>query len=263
MKDVKTKANDGSGRFACIVKTGKEGGKADMFVVRARRNGNYVDSDPVYDASVARMLIRIKFRSSRTLTSHDAKKVKTRFKAGKTLYANSFRFGKYIFNYNGHTYYCNYTSLKNFKAYYNKKNPYSRREAEYFVNTAGISSNTKYLVWASLYKQRLYVLTGSKGNWRIANNLSYNGVKASNWVISSGMATMPSPAGFGFKIYKKAKSSHGVRWWNYYHSQTSLHGKVGSQPFDRPRSGGCIRNPDKYALLMYKKVPVGSRVIVY
>ena len=262
-RDVTTKASDGSGKFAYIAKTGKEGGSADTFYVIAKRNGlSSAKSNVVSKASVNRMLYRIKFKKTRTLKSHDAGKVTTRFRKGTTLKANNFRFGKYIFDYKGHTYYVNYLSLKNFKAYYNKKTRYSNKEAEYFVNTSNVGSNTKNLIWASLYTQRLYLLTGSKGHWKVTE-LNYKGVKASNWGISSGMATMPSPGGFGLKIYKKARSSHGVRWWNYYHSQTSLHGKVGNQSFDRPRSGGCIRNPDKYARLMYERVPVGSRLIVY
>ena len=69
------------------------------------------------------------------------------------------------------------------------------------------------------------------------------------------------------KTYKESKKhkklQRGVKWLTFYHSQTSLHGKVGKQDFRTLRSGGCIRNPDKYAELIYKAIPLKTRLIVY
>ena len=117
-------------------------------------------------------------------------------------------------------------------------------------------------VWASLYSQHIYILKKKAGVWRI-KTLKLEGMKKSNWEISSGKAVSPSPAGFMLRIYKRSPSHHGVPWWNFFHSQSSIHGKAGSAAFGMPASAGCIRNPDKYAKLIYKKVPIQSRVVVY
>lgn len=257
-----SRAYDDPSKMYYIDKTGKEGGSKNSYYVEAVNDNGTSVSNTVKKASVAPMYIEVVFSRTRTLTSHDSGHKTTTFKAGKKVKCFSFRFGKYIFRYKGHTYFCNYMSLHGFNAKYAKKKNYSVKEAEYFAKTAKVKSDTNYMVWASLYSQHIYILKKKAGVWRI-KTLKLEGMKKSNWEISSGKAVSPSPAGFMLRIYKRSPSHHGVPWWNFFHSQSSIHGKAGSAAFGMPASAGCIRNPDKYAKLIYKKVPIQSRVVVY
>ena len=253
-------------------RTCSEGGGSTYYVTAVNSNGQeFASSDHIKWKSVSPLFIGMTFRTNRSLKAHDGSGARNTFRRGQRVNASSFQFGKYIFDYKGHTYFVNYNSVTNFIAYTAKRQgvkrngaplKYTKAEAEYFVNTTGMGSETGYLLWANLYTQRMYVFKGKKGNWHLTN-LSYNGVTSSNWQISSGKATSPSPAALYFEIYKKQRRKNNVNYWNYYFSQTSLHGVVPGQDLNVPRSEGCIRNPDKFALLIYKKIPVGTRVIVY
>lgn len=259
---------DGS-KMYCYVRTDLEGGaNSNYYVVAKNGNGQSAPSNVVTKNSVAPLLYNVTFRNTRTLTAHDGSGARHTFRSGERVKAHSFKFGQYIFRYGGHIYHVNYYNGRKYWAYTAKNNGTSRRydtkEAEYFANHAHVNSNTKWLVWASLYSQRCYVFyKQADGRWHLCANLkNKNGVKGSTWQISSGKATTPSPAG-NFTIYKKQRSKNGVNYWNYYHSQTSLHGRVRGQDLLEPRSEGCIRQADCFAKTLYDRVPVGTRVIVY
>ena len=229
------RAYDDPSKMYFIDKTGKEGGSKNTYYVEAVNDNGTSVSNTVKKASVAPMYIEVVFSRTRTLTSHDSGHKTTTFKAGKKVKCFSFRFGKYIFRYKGHTYFCNYMSLHGFNAKYAKKKNYSVKEAEYFAKTAKVKSDTNYMIWASLYSQHIYILKKKAGVWRI-KTLKLEGMKKSNWEISSGKAVSPSPAGFMLRIYKRSPSHHGVPWWNFFHSQSSIHGKAGSAAFGMPAS---------------------------
>ena len=264
--NTSSRAYDNPNKMAYIDKTGDESETKYSYYVTAVVGDK--ESDPsatVSDASVTQLYITVTFKKTRKLKSHDSAHKKRTFKKGTKVQCHSFKFGKYIFYYQGNLYYCNYLSLKKFKANLAKGAPtklYSDKEAEYFAMTSGRSSSTNYMIWANLYSQHLYLFKRVNGYWRVAN-VQYKSTVASNWGISSGKASSPSPAGMDFTLKKHKKTQRGVKWLTFYHSQTSLHGKVGKQDFRTLRSGGCIRNPDKYAELIYKAIPLKTRLIVY
>jgi len=224
------------------------------------------------DQMVKQMYIKITFRTNRTLTSHDGKKVKRKFKSGYTTKAVSYAAGRYHFYDKGNLFYVNYMSIRSPRASYTKKFNYSNREAEYFVNTSRESSMKGYLIWVNLYTQHLYLFQGSTGQWKLNNTLKYKGKKYNNWEVSSGTASTPSPWGMNLKfhrkktnIYNKKRSfpGHGANLWNFYHSLSALHGPAGRTGYGAPHSHGCIRNPQDKALFLFDKVPKKTRVIVY
>lgn len=263
--DSSKRAYDNGNMMAHRVWTGKEGGSHDWYYVIARSaDGTAAErSAAVKDWSVFPMFISITFNQNVTLSSHNSS-ARRYFKRGQTVQSYSYRFGKYIFkDWKGNIFYVNYTRVRSPYAHYWKSYTYSDKEAEYFVNTSGIGSDTKYLIWANLYTQKLYIFYGTKGHFRLHKTFHYGNIKGYKWAINSGKAVAPTPTGMSFNIYKKAWSNHGVPYWLYFHSQTSLHGQVGNDDFNVLRSGGCIRNPNKYAYLMYKWIPIGTRLIVY
>lgn len=212
-------------------------------------------SATVTKTRVKQMYIRITMKRKKTLTSHDRYKTKHTFKKGTTVPAFGFGGGKYRFYYNGRLYYVSYLSTKGAKAVYNGKvsDNWTKKEAEYFINTANVASRTGWLIWVSQYDQHVYVFRGSRGNWRVYDN----------WEVSTGAAKTPSPTGFGKNIFKKVKNRHGLGPWSRFQSWTSFHGKKKSWKLGTPQSHACIRCPSDKAMWIYKSIPLKTSVNVY
>lgn len=267
-KNVTEKAFDNKNLYHYYDRTGLEGGGNYTYRVDALDgNGAVIATASAARNAVSPMFIGITFRRNHSLKAHDGSGARHTFRKGQRVKAHSFKFGQYIFRYGGHIYHVNYDNVKNFtnytSRYYGTNRRYTNREAEHFVNTANVDSDSPYLIWASLYTQRMYVFKGARGRWKLATSLNWNGVKGYTWQISSGKATTPSPASLYFATQRRQRRKNGVNYLTYYHSMTSLHGTVGNQSLNDLRSGGCIRMADKYAGLIYNKMPIHTRLSVY
>lgn len=232
--------------------------------------------NPLYDQMLMPMYIQCTFKQNKVLKSHDKAKVKHAFKKGDVVKAFMFVKGQYRFYYNGNLFHCNYNRLTNKKCLYNgyRSWNYNEREVEYFINTAGETSMTKYIIFVNLYTQHLYLLTGapkSKGQWKVTT-VKYKGKEYRDWEVASGKAATPTPGGLTLKfkhkpinIYRKSGTVYGhkTKNWNFYHSQTALHGRVGKAIYGKPRSLGCIRNTDAQAIFIKKCIPMKTRVAIY
>ena len=75
---------------------------------------------------------------------------------------------------------------------------YTKQQIECFVNQKGYASSTQYLIWVATYPQRIYVFSGSKGNWKLIRSGK----------CATGAITTPDYPGEQ-KITKK------VRWHRY------------------------------------------------
>ncbi|MGI6766064.1 MAG: L,D-transpeptidase [Lentihominibacter sp.] len=215
-----------------------------------------VMSNTQRQSCVRPMYVTVVLKTKRTLTSHTGGKVKITLRAGTKLTTIGFGSGKYKFYRNGRLYYVKRTSTRSAKCLYTGKYGanYTPTEAQNFVNHAGYSSRTKYLLWANGYTQRVYVFTGSKYNWQYKDS----------WEICTGKASAPSPTGVK-KIHKKIKKRNGLKWWSCYSSYNSFHGAFKSwvKKLGTPQTSGCFRNPNGKAEWIYKYVPRGSTVISY
>lgn len=252
-----SRAYDNSNKMAAVV-----GGIGDdnnhRFSVEAVASDGTTKSAmsaTVTKTRVKQMYIRITMKRKKTLKSHDKYKTKRTFKKGTTVTAFGFGGGKYRFYYDGRLYYVSYLSTKGAKAIYNGNinNNWSRKEAEYFINTSGVASRTGWLIWVSQYDQHVYVFRGSRGNWRVYDN----------WEVSTGAAKTPSPTGFGKNIFKKVRNRHGLGPWSRFQSWTSFHGKKKSWKLGTPQSHACIRCPSDKAMWIYKSIPLKTSVNVY
>ncbi|HHW94873.1 MAG TPA: L,D-transpeptidase family protein [Mogibacterium sp.] len=206
------------------------------------------------DHSVKRMNIRITFRYSKKLRSHDAAKKFHTFRKGQRVTAWGYGGGKYVFTYRGNKYYVSYFRIRNPKAYYTTKFNYTSREAEYFVNQRGQTSRTDWLIWVSEYTQHCYVFKKSKGKWKIYDR----------WEIASGKASTPTPKGFNKRVHNKVRKKNGHGPWTCFQSWSSFHGKPHRRAkFGKPASGGCVRCPNKKAWWIYNKIPMKTSVIIH
>ncbi len=255
---------------------GKESSLQHTYYIKAVYGNTEVVTAAKKDSVTLPFKIKLTFKSgqSGTLTSHDGKNKKFRYSGGKVVYATSFARGQYHFYNNGNLFYVNYTRVTP-KATLNGKGKwnYSAREAQYFINTLGTygKSNTSRLIYVNLYTQHLYVACKSGGKFKV-KALSYKGKTFRDWEISSGKPTTPSPWGLGLKysgklinIYTHSRkvNGHTTNYWNFYHSETALHGRADNQGYGAPYSHGCIRNPDYRASFILNKIPLKTRVVIY
>ncbi|MBQ9155467.1 MAG: L,D-transpeptidase family protein [Eubacterium sp.] len=144
------------------------------------------------------------------------------------------------------------------------KNSYSNEVKEAYVNYYGYSSKTKYLIWVSLYTQQCTIYTGSKGKWKILYTFD----------IASGAFGSGTPRGT-FKLFMHEKSwnhpTYTTNWVTHFYKRGSFHArpiwKKSKKPINStlkaPISGGCVRCPDKYAIFIYKKIPLGTKVRIW
>ena len=255
---------------------GKEKSLEHSYYIKAIYGDIEVKSATKKDTVTLPFKIKLTFKSgqSGTLKSHDGKNKKFKYSGGKVVYATSFARGQYHFYNNGNLFYVNYTRVTP-KATLNGRNAwnYSSREAQYFLNTLGTysKSSSNRLIYVNLYTQHLYVACKKSGKW-VVQTLTYNGKKFREWEISSGKPTIPSPWGLGLKysgklvnIYTHSRkvNGHTTNYWNFYHSETALHGRADNQGYGAPFSHGCIRNPDYRASFILKKIPLKTRVVIY
>lgn len=237
-----------------------EGGVATGTVVayRIKDDGSMVKSDPVTasGAAVKTIRYRLTIKASGTLKSHGGPKSTIKVKKGQKIDAYGFGGGKYIFkNEIGSVFYCNMTRTGKKSCVYEKTMNYSREEAEFFVNSRGISSRTGALVWINTYTQHLYRFTGSAGNWVCVNDFD----------CSTGKAKTPSPTGVSGKkaIWKKIKTRHGIPYWSPYSDINSIHAKRKGWKIGTPSSNGCVRNYKQNAYDVYVNAPIGTAVLLF
>ncbi|MDO4833829.1 MAG: L,D-transpeptidase family protein [Bacillota bacterium] len=201
--------------------------------------------------------VYVTLKVKKKLTSHQSSNNKTiNLKKGTRVKTCGFYSGKYVFVYDNHVYWLTRISTKKASTSYNRDDVYSKEEAEYFVNSRGTDSG-KYLIWVNTYSQRLYIFTGSKGNWELKSGTP--------WKVSTGKASSPTirtidPKGIPTKgihrgyytIKKKLKKRHNIPYWNCLSGYNAIHGKKSKWSINSvPKSGGCIRNTNGNAQWIY------------
>ena len=200
---------------------------------------------------------KLTFKRTVTLKSKDRAKKAQTFAKGQNVTADSFIYGYYLATVGGHRYKIPWTKVRGAKAVY-RTNAYGAEgdstTAENFVNQAGFGSKTKYLIWVSLYSQRVYVFTGSRGHWTCIKN----------WACNTGKASTPTISGKNKKIYAKYPKNSKHKYWSRFTRYSSIHGRNPGDPkLGRPISGGCVRVDNANALFIMKKIPKKTRVVSY
>lgn len=137
-----------------------------------------------------------------------------------------------------------------------------------YIDAFNISSISKYLIYVNLSRQMVYVLTGSKSNWKLTYNFQ----------CSSGVGPYPEGGGtptgeFTVKSRGKwffaDKYKEGAEYWTQFYGNYLFH----SLPMDRnhnvvdatlgkPASHGCIRLAIDNAKWIYNNIPTGTKVYI-
>jgi hypothetical protein len=252
-------AHTGADGVAYLTWTDTNNSKDTTYKYQMTAVSGTTESARTAEMSAARVRIayyKCKFRASAKLESHDKAKKKHTFKKGQTITAEGYSQGKYQFYYKGNIYHAMWFRMKNTSCKAGvgySKNAYDKQYhgdyivAENYVNTSNsgksYGSKTKYLIWISLYSQRLFVFTGSKGNWKVLYS----------WQCNTGRASTPTPTGFSKDIWNTATRHSSHRWWSCFSSWNSIHGRnKGDAKLGKPISNGCVRIENANAKLLMK-----------
>lgn len=140
----------------------------------------------------------------------------------------------------------------------------SQKQIEDFATLSQVSSQTDYLVWTDLYRQRTYVLRKVEGQWRLEKR----------FVCSTGKVINPTPAGIYeiqysipyIGVEKGYRCKYAMVFFRdyMYHSilfdRTGQYIKSGQYELGSKASHGCVRLSEKDSEWLYKHVPVKSTV---
>lgn len=149
-----------------------------------------------------------------------------------------------------------------------KSGDYSVATKEAYVNgtandagTGKISSQTPYLIWISLDKQRVNVFTRSNGRWVLNTDKV--------WKTSTGKVDSPTfDQSFKsiFRVQKRDKSVLGLKWYTFVYGY-GIHKFPGSGMNKvigiKPVSHSCIRIPEAGAIWIFNNIPDKTRVWVW
>ena len=140
----------------------------------------------------------------------------------------------------------------------------SKEEIEAFATLNHIQSQTDYLVWTDLYRQRTYVLKKEQGRWKLIQN----------FVCSSGKMNNPTPSGYfqvQYKIpyigvQKGYRCKYALVFFRdyMYHSilfdRSGKYIQSGQYELGSKASHGCIRLLEKDSKWLYDYIPIGTTV---
>lgn len=141
---------------------------------------------------------------------------------------------------------------------------YTDEQKVEFVNSMNYDSNTEYLVWVSLYTQKVNVFTGYKGNWELEETFE----------CATGVNETPTTTGV-FML-----NTLNERWdlgKTYVEPVLIFNGGEAftSQPYDvetgeiaddtmgEPASSGSVRMLEDDIAWMSDNLPIGTMVVVY
>lgn len=132
-----------------------------------------------------------------------------------------------------------------------------------FVDTKGLASSTKYLIWVDTKNFRVNIFTGSKNQWSLANS----------YTCSIGKPSTPTPLGtykVGIKGYSFGQKKGYICYYytqfkgNYlFHSIIyNLNNTVRDGRLGYKISDGCIRLAKANAKWIHDNIPAGTTVFI-
>ena len=147
---------------------------------------------------------------------------------------------------------------------YTQATDYPQATKEYYVNSSGYKSSSRYLVWVSRLTQKVNIFEGSAQNWKLIHTFA----------CATGANTTPTVPGV-FTYYSR------VNKWDYgtyyvkrpmifngghaFHTRTyrTSNDTLLDPTIGRPVSHGCIRMYDEAINWMWNNLPFGTTVVVY
>lgn len=150
---------------------------------------------------------------------------------------------------------------------------YSTAVKEYYVNKVrNWGSSKQYMIWVSLYTQKINIFQGSKGNWHLIRS----------GPIASGRNDCPTPVedvtihsktmrwNYPYPGHDPAFYCHHVSVFDSargFHSRPTKWGEPEGSilywAIGYPASAGCVRLMDEDCIFIYENCPIGTAVHIY
>lgn len=140
----------------------------------------------------------------------------------------------------------------------------TNREIECYINTGDFKSKTDRLIWVDIHRQRIYILKGEDGGFRLEKRL----------VCGTGKNISPTTRGL-FEIsdrgewFYSLRLKSGAKYWVRFNGAYLFHsvamdkeGNITDPALGRRCSNGCVRVSVKDAEYIYKTILAGSTVWV-
>lgn len=141
---------------------------------------------------------------------------------------------------------------------------YSDEVKTQFVNSMKYDSQTSYMVWVSLYTQKVNVFSGYEGNWELIKSFD----------CSTGANTTPTTTGVFHYSVMKDKWDLGKTYVEPvlifnggeaftsrpYDTETK---KIADETMGSPASGGSVRMMEDDIAWMAENLPLATLVVVY
>lgn len=186
-----------------------------------------------------------------TIVIHAGEKVTLKSKQG--TYVNGYTKSKEPFRIK--------RSLIKYTGLDSRSSDYTTSVKEQFVNSKGLSSKSKYLIWVSQYTYRINIFKGSRGKWKLEK--SYPCIVGSwNARTSPGIRRI---------LKKQAHGQYGGPVITFTAGPTGTSSNPVGNAFhhyvDGSRTGakshGCVRVSISALNFIYRNCPVGTTVFVY
>ena len=150
---------------------------------------------------------------------------------------------------------------------------YSTAVKEYYVNKVrNWGSSKQYMIWVSLYTQKINIFQGSRGNWSLVKS----------GPIASGRNDCPTPVedvtihsktmrwNYPYPGHDPAFYCHHVSVFDSargFHSRPTKWGEPEGSilywAIGYPASAGCVRLMDEDCIFIYENCPIGTAVHIY
>ena len=186
-------------------------------------------------------------------------------KAGTTVTVTSRSLTDCIVQISGKKALVNASNLTYVSCVYNSRMDYSDAAKENFVNSKGYTSPTNYLIWVSLYRQKVYLFRGSRKNWKLFQT----------YPCSTGKAKDATPAG-QFYLYAKSPKfvfdEYSYADYACYFNGSALHSwlkytangqSVPDGTLGHPASHGCVRLKTEDIFFIYENIPMYTRIVMF
>lgn len=150
-------------------------------------------------------------------------------------------------------------------------------ELETYINNKGITSDTNFLVWTDLYRQKTYIFNREKGKWKVFRDKITKNDKVERVAIlscSTGNNTTPTPRGIYklrayvpyFGVNKGYRCKNAVQIVDDYLYHSLIFDKAGNYLLEgkgvlgQRASQGCIRFSPEESEWFYNTMPLRTTV---
>lgn len=142
----------------------------------------------------------------------------------------------------------------------------TQKEIEDYVNLKDYESETNHLLWTDLFRQRTYVLEGSKNNWQLIKIMKCSTGKDKSLTPSGVFKIEYKIPYFGLEKGYRCKNASVIFRDYMYHSvlfdKTGEYVKSGLYQLGSRVSHGCIRLSEEDSEWIYKNILEKTKVYV-